>query len=281
MKPPLEPVSSARYWLPRLEQAGMAMPATLDVPIDALSLTGICDFEPTPEALAKFEAVRKQIESACDSIGYPCFLRTDESSAKHDGPNSYRIDGPDDITRCVARTLEDNLMKDLLPTHFLVRKWLDLKAGFTAFRGHQMAREFRIFAKSGEVLCVHPYWPQVAEDAVLDASTPDFVPILRQQGTLTADEDQALRSLASRASEQLLDAWSLDFAQDQHGHWWLIDAALMRESFHDYTCPNCPEHIAERYRPDDGQPSLPLTADDTSAAAEAYLAEHPEGDPLE
>ena len=134
--------NSALIWLPKIAAAGLPVPRTEIVPFEVNEeLYKIFDGKQS----TTFDELAIKISKASEIIGYPVFLRTDESSAKHDGVSSYRINGPKDVKHCMYATLEDNEIKGLEPTAFLVREWLELDSLFTAFGGHAIAREWRFF----------------------------------------------------------------------------------------------------------------------------------------
>lgn len=130
--------------------------------------------------------------------------------------------------------------------------------------GHPIAREWRFFAKStGEVVCWHPYWtpgafgpeqhpwgvrlnakqqmeaipgPPGWEAALDDLETP-----------LSTADFTVLQNYARTAAEACSDgdAWSIDFAKDRNGKWYLIDMAIAAQSHHR---PGCEKNEFNRER---------------------------------
>lgn len=172
-----------------------------------------------------------EIDDACKEIGYPCFLRTDLTSAKHSGPCGYLLLSWESIQNVLFKTVEDSEMK-LWPmaqsTSFMVRKFLDLNAKFTAFHGLPIAREFRFFADKTEVKCFHPYWPESSIHL-----QPGQWQVILKEHHKTPDNIDELKELAVKACSLIDDnVWSVDFAQDIEGKWWLIDMARGEDSYH-------------------------------------------------
>jgi hypothetical protein len=225
--------NSALWWLPRLQQTGDGMiPQTLTVFIDYGDLLDVLDGM-TPPSWAE---TCRQVRLAAEAIGYPVFVRSDFASAKHDGPGSYRMDGPQDAQRVVAAIVEDATLKDLGAHALLVREWLDLDAGFKAFNNHPIAKEFRVFVDAiGGFQCIHPYWPA---DAIFNPDREDWREILAKQSNLPGPHlthmyERAM--VAAQAMNMAEDGWSVDFAfgaGKNHGGWWLIDMAVAEESWH-------------------------------------------------
>lgn len=226
--------NSATIWLPAVISEALPVPATEIVPFDNATMWCEIGEGDRPGAPIDWNAMR----SAAASVGFPCFVRTDLSSAKHAGPSDYRCDSIDDVRRVVLATFYDNCMKDLFPVAMLFRRWIDLDATFSAFgygrTGHPIAREWRVFADRSGVKCRHFYWPQDAIDGNAPSES-DWRERLERLEELTPREAEAIEKMAVTATTALDGEWSVDFAKDRSGRWWLIDMALARFSWH-------PEH---------------------------------------
>jgi len=124
------------------------------------------------------------------------------------------------------------------PTAFMVREFLDLDAKFTAFGGLPVAREWRFFVDKCQVFCYHPYWPIAAlEDKVKDCE--DWKNVLASDFHLMRPGDLwSLSIMSIHLAEKLGGRWSVDFAMDRTGKWWLIDCARMEDSWHWPGCRN-------------------------------------------
>lgn len=227
------PAESARHWLPRLAAAGISVPDTVIMPYDHRAVVAMMEGADDDRAWGDLLV---RCRDAAPTVGWPVFVRTDLASAKHDGPASYRADGPEDLPRVLSFTVEDSEVKfwpgGPTPSAILLRRWLDLDAPFRAFGGHPIAREWRLFASPDGVACSHFYWPA---DAILDPDRPHWEFLLAGLAADTPTVD--LRGLAVRAAAACpeVPAWSIDFAADVHGTWHLIDMAPADLSWH-------PEH---------------------------------------
>ena len=218
---------SALIWFPAILAAGLPVPRTEMILFNHESLWPVLDGK---EAQG---FPMEQLKRSCLDIGYPVFLRTDLSSAKHDGPISYRAKSEEDLWRCVVRTFEDNAIKDIacFTRAFMVREFLDLPAPFTAFRGHPIAREWRLFASQSQVVCEHFYWPEEAFEGGW-ASVKEWREMLKGLSSPPPELNE-LREMALQATQAIGQGeWSVDFAQDRAGKWWLIDMAVARKSWH-------------------------------------------------
>lgn len=226
--------NSALIWFPVLVRAGLPVPRTEIVPFDNAQMWCEIGESNEPGEPINWPAMR----AAAEAVGFPCFVRTDLSSAKHNGPTSYCCESVEDVERVVRDTFYDNCMKDLWPTAILFRQWLDLDATFRAFgygeEGHPIAREWRIFAAKDGVRCRHFYWPADAiEDH--DPTADDWRTRLARLEEIDPETAAELEAMAVAAVAELDGEWSVDFAFDMRGRWWLIDMARARSSWH-------PEH---------------------------------------
>lgn len=227
--------NSALIWLPKIVEASLPTPKTEIVEYNHRRVIEIFDGADVPE----FTGLIQNVKSACNRIGYPVFIRTDLSSAKHDGPNAYRADSDSDIIRVLSSTLEDNEMKFWLepepPKAILVREWLNLDSPFSAFRGHAIAREWRFFADSEKVRCFHPYWP---EDSIQFLGIPEPDSWRNSLKTLHNEPEniEELKQLAVLAAGLYGCYASVDIAMDVTGKWWLTDMATAEDSYHWPSC---------------------------------------------
>jgi hypothetical protein len=226
--------NSAILWLPAIEAAGLPVPKTITVPYKHHDCLSIFDGERSEE----FERLSTEIMAAAQKIGFPVFIRTDLSSAKHSGPSAYKIE-VDGQNQPIAETLGDNELKFWLeregPTAFLVRQFIELDAPFTAFHGLPIAREFRFFANEDHVFCWHPYWPPTSIEEYRP-SCEDWRDKLAELQTEPAEISE-LKALAMKAAGACgRDEWSVDFFRDVNGKWWLSDMAVAKDSYHWESC---------------------------------------------
>lgn len=222
---------SMLYWLPKLEAAGdLPMPRTKMVRFDNRTIWPLVDNEP----IDKFD-LGPHLDSA-NEIGTPCFVKSDVSSAKHDGPSSYCLEHPGRLLDILCRTFYDNCLKDLDVLAFCFREWIDIEATFRAFGGHPIGVEWRIFATSQGVLCRHFYWPTEALREHVDGEHDWERKLAELERSTSEDELRAIGELAVRAVRALGEeperCWSVDFARDNHRKWWLIDIAPAERSWH-------------------------------------------------
>lgn len=247
------------YWFPKLRASGVLVPRTEIVTTDA-NLALLCD----GLAPAGYVDFMDTLRAACRRIDFPCFLRTGQTSHKHDWSRSCFVRDALGLRQHVYNLVEFSEIADILglPTcTWAVREFLALRHGFTAFNGMPVAVEFRTFIRDGEILCRHPYWP---EASIASPSDPHWKTILAFQSSLIPRDTFKVDWLDASCSEVAKafsgdGAWSIDFAQLVDGRWCAIDMAEMDRSFHWPGCPNDPHpehHAPEPAVADDDFPSF-------------------------
>src|SRR4029077_12960040 len=136
------------YWYPTVLKLGIPNPETIIVPLDRFVAMAWMEGEkPLPQEF------KDQYQEACDRLGYPVFIRTDEASGKHDWRDSCFIESAKtDIYQHLQRVIEYNEMADIMGLDYsaiCVRKYIKPESSFTAFRGMPVGREYRFFARDG------------------------------------------------------------------------------------------------------------------------------------
>jgi hypothetical protein len=205
--------NSMLFWYPLVKDL-VPTPATIFVRLDDFAIT-----------------------QAARVVGYPCFLRTDLTSGKHDWKNSCFVPDEASIPSHAAKVWQANERWQMLgiePQAFVVREFLKLKTLFTAFEGSMpINKERRYFVEEGAVLCSHPYWEEKTfnnhPSRMADgADWKEFLGILSERGP----DEKILDDYATIVAQKLGGAWSIDFAQDVMGKWWMLDMALAFNSYH-------------------------------------------------
>lgn len=228
--------NSAVIWMPVVEKSGFPYPKTIMIPYDHNLMVQLLDGPVANESARKaFGDLVSASSFARNSISSKCFIRTDLASAKHSGPSGYLVAEEQDIPSRLMETIEDNEMKFWVdpkggPTHIMVREFLDLDAPFTAFRGLPIAREWRLFAGENHVICFHPYWPEPALEEYVKGPA-NWRDLLADTHSIP-DCINDLKKAAMFIAKRCVGRWSVDFAMDKSGQYWLIDCATMEDSWH-------------------------------------------------
>jgi len=231
--------NSAVHWIDAAEKAcefgEVRTPETEIVEFDFMDSLSILDGDPAPDGIP----IGELDTAACD-LGWPVFIRSDLTSAKHSGLDAVQACHADDVMPVVDSIMRDCARKSMQPSAFLVREWVDIDDAFTAFDGLPIGTEFRVFAGPEDVQCAHYYWPedsiqkpslsdgewQAAREELADVALPSAVRLTAQEAARHANKHDLLDPM---------EIWSVDFALDENGDWWLIDMAVGADSWH----PDC------------------------------------------
>jgi hypothetical protein len=224
---------SMLYWHPLIKDLPIPQPKTLFVMLNEEEIKNLYD-ESVPQT------VTEKVKVACDSLGYPCFLRTDLASGKHSWKKSCFIDGETELWEHIFEVTEFNLMADIMGLDFkafAVREFIPMDSKFTAFYGDMPVNaERRYFVKDGKIICHHPYW---IEEAIVESKTPsvsNWREIVKELNTETPEEIELLASYAKMVADKISGSWSVDFCKAKDGCWILIDMATAQRSWHPEDC---------------------------------------------
>lgn len=227
------------YWFPKLSGCGVLVPPTRLVTTDD-NLVMLDDGKKPPN----WDAFLASLRAAAEEVGgYPVFLRTGHGSGKHEWRETCFVPRATALPAHVYNIVVWSNVVDFigLPTNvWAVRQMLPMLSTFTAFDGFPVNKERRYFIEDGKVLCHHSYWPEFAVEG--HTTEPGWQAKLAALNEETPDEVAMLTKLSEHVASAFAGdgAWSLDWAQTQHGTWYAIDMAEMRRSFHWPGCPNAP-----------------------------------------
>lgn len=225
------------YWFPIIEAAGIPVPKTKIIPITETAQKMIWGLFDGKDFGSIDDPFFKQLTKAAEEMGYPCFLRTNETSGKHSWKETCFLPNENSIPAHVAAIAEFSECASLfgLPWDtWAVREMLPtIPYGICPRYGNMpVCKEFRFFVKNGKVTCWHPYWPSESlEQGGWDGGKITYLALCHLQ-----DENQLIL-LAERTGAALGDAWSIDILETERG-WFVTDLAEAHKSFHWEGCPN-------------------------------------------
>jgi len=257
------------YWFPKIEAAGLPVPKT--------RIVSFTDYD-THHELGKFfdggspgsagVLFLDSLSRAVNEIGCPCFLRTGQTSNKHNWKNTCYLESPDDLIQHVYNLMEFSECADMFGLTWnvwVVRELLPTKPVCTLpqYDDMPLCREFRCFVDGGEILCVHPYWTRASveqgfprrKDGPVDDvwglpaehELPDnFDDMYDRVRILGENEREKVIQIATQAGAAVGGRWSVDIL-DTHRGWILTDMAEMDKSFHWPGCENAPADDIVKY----------------------------------
>lgn len=221
--------SSLEKWFPVVRDLGITVPKTRIVPYSHANTTG--------------ELLVALLEEAVKELGgFPVFIRTDQSSGKHDWVDCCVARNPDDLLEKVKNTVADSENKMLAVRSIVLRHYYPPAPDhFTAFFGMPVRRERRYFVRDGVVECHHAYWPEDSIVSYRSELPADYKERLAVLNRSTSSELAKLVPIARNVSKHLPGYWSVDFMFDHlMNEWVLIDMARGEISYHD---PHCPSNL--------------------------------------
>jgi len=230
------------YWFPKIKAADIPTPKTIlvEMPYEAhKDIYNLFDGNPmTGEAEPFFQTIK----NATDRIGYPCFLRTGQTSNKHSWEKTCYLKGPEGIRSHVIALVEFSSIADMCGLDcsiWVVRELLPIKPFGKCPRYGNMPinKEFRVFVDNGQIRCWHPYWPKYALErggVTIGKNPGDNSEYLTEEdytSLCSPEGNYAFLEIASKAGKVLGGAWSVDILETSKG-WYLTDMAEAHKSFH-------------------------------------------------
>jgi len=192
--------------------------------------------------MAKNIALPKKVLGKCNKamkkIGkYPMFMRTDQSSAKHEWKDTCFLESEKDFLSHLSRLVEyhelSNMAGELGYEAIVFREFLDLESYFTAdyFGDFPINKEVRCFIKDRKLVSMHNYW---FHKAVEQGHPHDrYWREKLQKLNLISDYDlDNIKIQLKQVCQVFKDYWSVDFAKGKDKEWYLLDMARGEVSFH-------------------------------------------------
>lgn len=229
--------NSLMYWYPKIKDLGIPTPKTEIVEMPGAYLK--IHPEVGMDALKPYEDA---IFAAAKKVGYPLFLRNDQTACKHYWTETCYVKSEDVLMKHICRLTEETSCLGFigLPWEALVfREFVPLESYFVSFaKDFPVSKEYRYFIHGRGIQCKHPYWFDEVIETEYHKTTPpnDWKEILAKLNTLTPEDEEVLDQFARTVSIAMGGYWSVDFAKAKNGTWYLTDMALGKESFHYPKC---------------------------------------------
>ena len=223
--------NSMLYWYPMID-GKVPTPRTVMLEIPFANLYAYID---KPRVL---DAYRERILECGKMVRYPLFLRTDLCAGKHNWKDTCYVPSEDVLFSHIRAVCEENALADIIGLNMralVFREFLHLKTAFRDFHDMPIAREFRCFADTGKLKCIHPYWPEDAIEFWVGTAEPEgWRRKLKDMSKLDmySGERWKLQALAEHASGWVGGEWSVDLCQTEDERWYLTDMAVASESYH-------------------------------------------------
>lgn len=233
------------HWFPIIAEAGVPVPKTEIFHMsreDRKAIFGVFDGNPIPDSVKPF------LDSLADAVrrlGNPAaFLRTGQTSGKHNWKNTCYVESADDIASHVINIIEFSECCDFMGLPWdiwCVREMLPIKPLIItgAYGDMPVNREVRSFVSNGSIVCVHPYWPKQAIMEGININEDLVDQPLRKLLRFVDDvyeelcewDKDAVSGLVQQVADTISGDWSVDLLETDNG-WYVTDMAIASMSFH-------------------------------------------------
>lgn len=220
------------YWFPKLKAAGLPVPRTTIIEMPAKAFRDVFRVFDGESMKGDAQPFFDAIKNAANAFGYPCFLRTGLTSAKHFWEKTCFLPSAEAIPAHVIEIVEFSECAQLMGLDcgvWAVREMLPTLpiAILTGYGNMPACREFRFFVDGPEIECWHPYWP---EQALEEGGAGESYASLSE-----IDDPGPLLKLAGAAGLAVGGRWSVDILETKRG-WFITDMAESDKSFHWEQC---------------------------------------------
>lgn len=218
-------------WFPKIRDAGLPVPETHWTRTDnAIDLFSAFDGK-TPASLGP---LADELRAFGERVGYPLFLRTGQTSGKHNWDKCCYVTDPGNMEDHIIALVEFSEMCGFIGLPFdvwVVRELLPTSPVFHCIRygGFPVVREFRFFVDGPKVLYRNPYWPSDA----LKSGKPSVALWENEYEKLIAVTDlesTEIAEMASHAGAAVGGLWSVDILDTNKG-WFVTDMAAAEDSY--------------------------------------------------
>jgi hypothetical protein len=222
-------------WYPLLEQSGLKQPKSHIIRPCVMSLLHhiALDVETMKEPYQRdLEFLLRSwcgewLDQATKALGdQPLFFKLDTYSDKHNLKKTF-VETRSDLYERILDSFYNAALNGVAssPVSLVFREPLNLK-GLALLEDSTLpiCVERRAFWKDGKIEKIIPYWPAEA----FHADGGELEDIKAYLSELDAVAHEAILpevEKAGKALEALHPNWSIDFALDADGQWWLIDCA--------------------------------------------------------
>ena len=220
------------YWFPKIQEAGLPVPRTKILRMTEDEQRAWFPAFDGDDIGAAAKEFADRVGNVADGIGYPCFLRTGHTSAKHSWNKSCYLRSRDRVIHHMYSIIEYSEMAGIIGMPWVVwaiREYLPIKPlGICPYyRDMPVGREFRFFVDGSVVICWHPYWPLEALERGGAVDSVNHEELCH----INKPDLNRLYSMASAAGGAVGGAWSVDMIETERG-WYLTDMAEAHKSFH-------------------------------------------------
>lgn len=222
-------------WFPLVKDLNINIPKTkiIHFPLEIYEKDCFDIFD-GKEVSKKLEQFEKKLIQEVEQFGYPCFMKSGTFSSKHDWEKTCSIKNPKDSFKHWLNIMYNGMVYGAGGSHFIVlRELIDTKKELFAFNNTPITKERRYFFENNKITKHHPYWPpQSLKNNI--KNNKNWEEVLDDINHESLEEIKLLKKLSLKVGKQLEKLhknWSIDWLKDINGNWWLIDVAVMEQSY--------------------------------------------------
>ena len=238
------------YWFPKLAKTGVPFPQTAMADMNKIddnfnkAMVKLFWMKKINDKDRKtFSSFRRLLEHMVTRMGgYPVFIRTGQTSHKHQWNQTCYVDQKSTLMKNVQAIAEYSIMSSIDPKKafpfniWAVRKMIPTSPIFSAFGGKMpITKEMRFFIRDGKIECMHAYWPKEAIKGF--TKDKDWKKKLKTMDTLSNDDIVSLKKSTLKVARVFKGYWSIDWLKSKSGKWYAIDMATGKDSYHWKGCP--------------------------------------------
>ena len=226
-----ESITCMSHWYPKIE-------GKVPTPKTHIKIYGWQDFWPLMDGHRpeKMDDLINFVKTSGEDVGWPLFLRTGQTSAKHCWNDTCFVKEPKEIEAHINKICQFSFVADLDTDVWVVREMLPVRPVGYAFRGEMpITRELRYFVNGGVIECIHPYWPEEALEGNW-VETPKSGAYPKAIHEFSTEEMNETGEIAKICGEALGGKWSVDILSTEKG-WYMTDMAEAHKSYHFPGCP--------------------------------------------
>lgn len=231
--------NSLSYWFPLIQNL-VPVPKTEIITMPAAAKTDIWSLfdgkDTGGTAVAKFA---DKVRTIGAQMGFPFFLRTDHTSAKHRWAQACCVGEDSDVAAQINVIVEYSELAGIIGLPWdtwVVREMLPTEPIGVCpnYYGMPLCREFRVFAEDGIIMCYHSYWPV---GALEQGGVSQPMEAYARLSHISDEDLYTVLGYARTITRALTGAWSVDVLYTKRG-WYVTDMALAKNSWHMPGCVN-------------------------------------------
>jgi len=235
--------TSMVYWFPKLkniDQSNLTFKVKIPKTSNPIKLKWNLTDDWEAIILNNEDKLKRDIDKELKKFEFPIFMRTDQSSFKHDWEETCFVTKKEQIIPRIKDMIENSFCLGIngIPCNYIYfREYIEMDTMFHAFwHKTPINPEIRFFVKDGKVRCWHWYW---VKDAIRNPSRPDWKELINKKKQEIYNEiiyneiREILIPHAELVAREFKEGYfSVDYCRAKNHDWYVIDMAEGVKSWH-------------------------------------------------